>query len=89
LKDFLKKWLGREIGSLVSEAISNFVLVVVLTVLAVLLGLLKEWCAKIGSSGEILFFVGFLEYTDMICDGALFAITCLMLTWKWIKKLSK
>jgi hypothetical protein len=81
--------LGREIGSIVSEAVGNFFLVIVLTASAVLLGLVKEWCEKIKCSGEILFFVGFLENTAMIFDGILFVSTCAILTWKRIKKLSK
>ena len=89
MKDLLKKLFGREIGSIVNEAIGNFFLVIVFTVVAVLLGLLREWCEKLKCSEEILFFVRFLEFTSMIFDGILFLATCFILTWKRIKKLSK
>jgi hypothetical protein len=89
LKELLKKWLGREIGSIVNEAICNFFWVIVLTVLAVLFGLIRQWCEKMKFPDEVLFFVRFLEYASMGSDGILFVATCAILTWKRIKKLTK
>jgi hypothetical protein len=89
LKSILKKLLGRDIGSVVHEAICNFFWVIVLTVLAVLLGWVRQWCEKVKCSNEVLLFVRFLEDADMIFGGALFVATCAILLWKRIKKLTK
>jgi hypothetical protein len=89
VKAFLRKILGREVSGIVRESFSNFILVVILTASAIGLSEIKHLCQKANCDPEIIFFVSLLEYTAMITDAGLFLCTCVILTWKRIKRLSK
>lgn len=89
VKAFLRKILGREVSGIIWESFSNFILVVILTASAIGLSEIKHLCQKTNCDPEVIFFVSLLEYTAMITDAGLFASTCVILTWKRIKRLSK